>query len=168
VPVEVSSVEQGGRIEWSSDDFYSDACALIAPDRPRNMGEGWETRRRRDIGPDTHDAAVIAFVVPADLRRIEIDTSYFVFNATTAVSVLGSRSWPDREQGWALVPFDVPVLPKRRLSADARQIFAVDVPNISALRVQAYPDGGMARVRAFGTPTEEGIMRLRRQWGEST
>ena len=167
ITVEVSGLEQGGRVEWSSDSFYSHACALIAPNRPRNMGDGWETRRRRDIGPDTHDAVIVSFAVPADLRRIEIDTSYFVFNASTAVSVLGSRSRPDREHGWALVPFDVPVLPKRCLSADARQIFAVDVPDISALLVQAYPDGGMARVRAFGTPTEEGLMRLRRQWGES-
>jgi len=167
ITVEVSGLEQGGRVEWCSDSFYSHACALIAPDRPRDMGDGWETRRRRDIGPDTHDAVIVSFAVPADLRRIEIDTSYFVFNASTAVSVLGSRSRPDREHGWALVPFDVPVLPKRRLSADARQIFAVDVPNIAALRVQAYPDGGMARVRAFGTPTEEGVIRLRRQWGES-
>jgi allantoicase len=41
VTVEVSGVEQGGRVEWSSDDFYSDASALIAPDRPRTMGDGW-------------------------------------------------------------------------------------------------------------------------------
>jgi allantoicase len=30
VTVEVSGVEQGGRVEWSSDSFYSDARALIA------------------------------------------------------------------------------------------------------------------------------------------
>ncbi len=50
VTVEVSGVEQGGRVDWSSDNFYSNACVLISPDRPRNMGDGWETRRRRDVG----------------------------------------------------------------------------------------------------------------------
>ena len=114
VTVEVSGVEQGGRVEWSSDSFYSDACALIAPDRPRNMGDGWETRRRRDIGPDTHDAVMISFVVPADLQRIEIDTSRFVFNASPEVAVLGSRARPCGEHGWALVPFDVEVLGRTR------------------------------------------------------
>ena len=94
VTVEVSGLEQGGRVEWCSDSFYSHACALIAPDRPRNMGDGWETRRRRDVGPETHDAVMISFAVPADLRRLEIDTSYFVFNASPEVSVVGSRDAP--------------------------------------------------------------------------
>jgi allantoicase len=163
----VSGLEQGGRVEWCSDSFYSHACALIEPTRPRNMGEGWETRRRRDVGPESHDAVLIAFAVPADLVRMEIDTSYFVFNASTEVSVLGSRARPDGEHGWALVPFDVPVLPRSRLIADARQLFTVDARGVSALRVQAYPDGGIARVRALGTPTDDGLERLRRQWEES-
>jgi allantoicase len=60
------------------------------------------------------------------------------------------------------------VLPRTRLAADARQVFAVDVGNISALRVQAYPDGGIARVRAVGTPTVDGLDRLRRRWEESS
>jgi allantoicase len=168
VTVEVSGVEHGGRVEWCSDSFYSHACALISPDRPRNMGDGWETRRRRDVGPETHDAVMISFAVPADLRRLEIDTSCFVFNASPEVSVLGSREHPDDERGWALVPFDVAVLDRTRLAADARQVFAVDVKGITALRVQAYPDGGIARVRALGTPTEAGKALLRRQWEAST
>jgi allantoicase len=167
VTVEVSGLEQGGRVEWCSDSFYSHACALIEPTRPRHMGEGWETRRRRDVGPESHDAVLIAFAVPADLVRLEIDTSYFVFNASAEVSILGSRARPDGEHGWALVPFDLPVLPRSRLVADARQLFTVDARGVTALRVQAYPDGGIARVRALGTPTDDGLERLRRQWEES-
>jgi allantoicase len=167
VTVEVSSVEQGGRVEWSSDSFYSDACSLIAPDRPRTMGDGWETRRRRDIGPDTHDAVMISFVVPADLQRIEIDTSRFVFKASAEVSVLGSRARPCGEHGWALVPFDMEVLSRTRLAPDARQVFVVDAAAITALRVQAYPDGGIARVRAFGRPTADGAAQLDSMWAAS-
>lgn len=168
VTVEVSGLEQGGRVEWCSDSFYSHACALIAPDRPRNMGDGWETRRRRDVGPETHDAVMISFAVRSDLLRVEIDTSYFVFNASPEVSIVGTRACPDRENGWALVPFDVPVLPRTRLAADARQVFSVDARNITALRVQAYPDGGIARVRAIGTPSSAGLDRLRSRWEESS
>ena len=142
VTVEVSGVEQGGRVEWCSDSFYSNARALIEPNRPRNMGDGWETRRRRDVGPETHDAVLISFAAAADLVRIEVDTSYFVFNASTGVSILGSRAFPDGEHGWALVPFDVAVLPRTRLVPDARQLFTVDARGVTALRVQAYPDGG--------------------------
>jgi allantoicase len=164
VTVEVSGIEQGGRVEWSSDSFYSDARVLIDPSRPRNMGDGWETRRRRDIGPDTHDAVMISFAVPADLQRLEIDTCCFVFNATPEVAVMGSRARPDRQHGWALVTFDVPVLPRTRIAADSRQVFKVDVRDVAALRVQAYPDGGIARVRAFGRPTVDGAAQLRAQW----
>jgi allantoicase len=131
------------------------------------MGDGWEARRRRDIGPDTHDAVMISFAVPADLRRIEIDTSYFVFNATPEVAVRGARARPDREHGWALMPFDETVLPRTRLASDARQVFVVDARGITALRVEAYPDGGIARVRALGTPTEEGWALLRQRWEDS-
>jgi allantoicase len=167
VTVEVSGVEQGGRVEWSSDSFYSDACALIAPDRPRNMGDGWETRRHRDVGPQTHDAVMISFAVPADLHRIEIDTSRFLFNASPEVAVLGSGAQPCGEHGWARVPFDVDVLTRTRIAPDARQVFVVDARNITALRVQAYPDGGIARVRAFGRPTERGIALLQSMWDAS-
>jgi allantoicase len=167
VTVEMSSVEQGGRVEWSSDSFYSDAQSLIAPDRPRNMGDGWETRRRRDVGPDTHDAVMISFAVPADLQRLEIDTSCFVFNASPEVAVLGSRGRPCGEHGWALVPFDVEVLARTRIAPDARQVFVVDATDVAALRVQAYPDGGLARIRAFGRPTEHGVALLNSLWEES-
>ncbi|MEH3142612.1 MAG: allantoicase [Mycobacterium kyogaense] len=166
VSVEVSGLEQGGRVEWSSDSFYSDASALIRPDRPRTMGDGWETRRRRDIGPETHDAVLISFAVPTDLRRLEVDTSWFVFNASREVSVLASRHRPDLN-GWAMVPFDVPVLDRTPLAADTRHRFAVAVDDVCALRVQAYPDGGLARVRAIGTPTAAGMELLRARWDEA-
>lgn len=168
ITVEVSGLENGGRVEWCSDSFYSSATSLILPNRPHNMGDGWEARRRRDVGPDTHDAVIVSFAAPADLRRIEVDTSYFVFNASLEVSVLGSRSRPDREHGWGMVAFDVPVLPRTRLLADARQVFAVDVPAVAALRVQAYPDGGLARVRAMGVPTTGGVRMLQQRWEESS
>lgn len=166
VTVEVSGLEQGGRVEWCSDAFYSDAGSLVAPNRPRNMGDGWETRRRRDAGPEDHDAVVISFAVPTDLKRIEIDTSYFVFNASLEVAVLGTGVHADDEHGWAAVPFDIPVLGRVRLAADARQVFVVDARDVTALRVQAYPDGGIARVRASGTPTARGLQQLREQWTE--
>jgi allantoicase len=167
VTVEVSGVEQGGRVEWSSDSFYSDAYSLISADRPRTMGDGWEARRRRDVGPDTHDAVMISFGAPADLQRVEIDTSRFVFNASREVAVLGSRVRPSGEHGWALVPFDIEVLARTRIAPDFRQVFVVDATDIIALRVQAYPDGGIARVRAFGRPTDQGLDQLRSMWEAS-
>jgi allantoicase len=166
VTVEVSGAEQGGRIEWCSDSFYSDPRALIAADRPRNMGDGWETRRQRDIGPDTHDAVIVSFAVPADLRRLEVDTSWFVFNASREVEVWGTQLRPN-DNRWESLTFDEPVLLRCHIAADARQVFVVDTRGIIALRVQAYPDGGIARVRAIGRPTAAGLAELRTRWEAS-
>lgn len=164
VTVEVSGAENGGRVQHCSDTFYSDARALIAADRPGNMGAGWEARRRRDIGPDTHDAVTISFLVAADLDRVEIDTSRFVFNASREVQVLGTRERPGPGRPcWAL-PFEDIVLPRTQILPDARQVFAVAARDITAIRVQAYPDGGIARVRALGRPTEAGMAALQELW----
>ncbi|GAY13374.1 allantoicase [Mycobacterium sp. shizuoka-1] len=164
VTVEVSGAEQGGRVEHCSDTFYSDARAVIAADRPHNMGAGWEARRRRDIGPDTHDAVTISFLVPTDLDRVEIDTSYFVFNASREVCVRGTRDRPSPGRPWWALSFDEIVLPRTQLLPDARQVFVVAAEQITAIRVQAYPDGGIARVRALGRPTEAGLAQLREMW----
>ncbi|MBB3604082.1 allantoicase [Mycolicibacterium sp. BK556] len=164
VTVEVSGAEQGGRVEHCSDTFYSDARAIISADRPHNMGAGWEARRRRDIGPDTHDAVTISFLTPTDLDRVEIDTSYFVFNASREVCVHGTRDLPTPGRPWWALSFDEIVLPRTRLLADARQVFVVNAAAITAIRVQAYPDGGIARVRASGRPTDAGLALLRERW----
>ena len=172
--VDLASRALGGSVVAASDESFGFKERLIDPSEPAfvpgtydlrgEVVDGWETRRRRDIGPDTHDAVMISFVVPADLQRIEIDTSRFVFNASPEAAVLGSRALPGGEHGWALVPFDVEVLPRTRIAPDARQVFVVDATNITALRVQAYPDGGLARVRAFGSPTADGVAQLESMW----
>jgi allantoicase len=110
---------------------------------------------------------MISFAAETDLQRLEIDTSYFVFNATAEVSVLGTRDRPDGAHGWGLVPFDLTVLPRTPLAADTRQVFSIDAAGITALRVQAFPDGGIARVRALGRPTPTGVQRLQDRWTAS-
>ncbi|BBZ76230.1 putative allantoicase [Mycolicibacterium anyangense] len=167
VTVEVSGAEQGGRVEHCSDTFYSDPRALIAGGRPVNMGAGWEARRRRDIGPDTHDAVTISFLVPTHLDRIEIDTSYYVFNASREVCIMGTRDRPSQCRPYWSLPFDETVLPRTVLLPDARRVFVVDAADITAIRVAAYPDGGLARVRALGRPTQTGMAELQRLWDEA-
>jgi len=164
ITTEMSGVENGGIIVWSSDTFYSDARSLIEPGRPQTMGDGWETRRRRDIGPDSHDAVIIALAAEADLQRIEVDTTWYVFNASTQVCVLGSQTRPDDGKSWWTVPFDVTVLERTQLEPDLRRQFPVDARGITALRLQAYPDGGIARLRALGRPTAAGWADLDTRW----
>jgi allantoicase len=166
--VEVSGAEHGGRVIRSSDDFYTPAQVLIMPHQARTMGEGWETRRRRDDG---HDSAVIALATSADLQVVEIDTAHFKYNASAAIELFGVseaefaavRGDLDSVAGWRAL------LPRTRLQPDTRHRFRLrEAAGIAIVRVEAYPDGGLSRVRLFGTPTPAGRARAQATYDAAT
>ena len=61
-----------------SDAFYASARNLLLPGRARTMGEGWENARRRDAG---NDHVTVRLAGRGTVRRLVVDTSYFVGNA---------------------------------------------------------------------------------------
>jgi allantoicase len=115
------------------------------------MGEGWETRRRRDAGNDWVDVALACEGV---VTLAELDTSYFLGNAPATASLTG---WgPDGE---------ATVLPRTRLQPDTRHRFVLDGgPAVERVRLDVFPDGGMARLRLWGRPTAAGRSTLGRRW----
>jgi allantoicase len=158
--VELSSVREGGRVISSSDDFYGCAERLIRPDRAATMGEGWETARRRS---GSHDHVVLALAVPGRLQGAEIDTTHFKYNASAAFELWGSPSVPGpagTEPDWQ------PLLARTPLQPDTRHRFALDSGAVAAVRLDAFPDGGLARVRLFGVPTPAGRAAAQRSWFE--
>src|SRR3989475_7360354 len=50
--VDLVAVEHGGVPLATSDQFFSEPLNLIMPGPSRDMGDGWETRRRRGPGHD--------------------------------------------------------------------------------------------------------------------
>ena len=50
--VDLAAAEHGGRVVLCSDMFFGSRHHLILPGDARNMGDGWETSRRRDSGND--------------------------------------------------------------------------------------------------------------------
>ena len=77
--IDLASQDHGGQVVTSSDGFYTSAAMLNRPDKGRVMGDGWETRRRRDGG---NDHAIIRLALPGYLRFVEIDTAHFKYNAS--------------------------------------------------------------------------------------
>ncbi|MGX7679166.1 allantoicase [Jatrophihabitans sp. DSM 45814] len=157
--VELSCVEQGGRVVWSSDDFYTPAQVLIQPDRARNMGEGWETRRRRDDG---HDSAVIVLAAAGNLHMFEADTTHFKYNASAEIALFGAtaKEFVQLQSDLASTAGWHPLLGRTPLQPDTRHRFRLDpdvAAEIAAVRIETYPDGGLSRVRVLGTPTPEAI-----------
>jgi allantoicase len=135
------------------------------------MGEGWETRRRRDGG---NDWLLIRLAGPGHVRQMVVDTTHFVGNAPGATRVLAldadalglsdpvARAAAIADPGY---PGWYELLDRRPLLPDTPHWFSTD-PARSAthLRVDVFPDGGLARVRAFGTLTAEGWDALVARW----
>jgi allantoicase len=157
-PFDLAATENGGRVTASSNAFYSSASNLIAPGPARTMGEGWETSRRRDGG---FDWVELRLAVAGVVRLLEVDARHFVGNAPGTVRVLG-RETADDTAG----PDDwFPLLDETAIVPDVRHRFALQGARPARrIRLEARPDGGLARLRAFGEPTRDGLDALLARW----
>jgi allantoicase len=150
-PLDLAALENGGRISGVSNAFYGRPAQLISRGLPRNMGEGWETRRRRDDG---NDWVEVTLACEGVVTLAELDTTWFLGNAPGTASLTGMG--PDGE---------VTLLPRTRLQPDTRHRFVIDrAPGVDKVRLDVYPDGGMARLRLWGRPTAAGRAALGRRW----
>jgi allantoicase len=143
--IDLASQQYGGAVVASSDDFYTAASMLNRPGRARSMGEGWETRRRRDAGCD-HVVFRLAF--PGVVRRIVVDTAHFRYNASAEAALYGcvqDAVPPGGSTDW------LPLLGRTRLQPDTRHEFASQCAQpVVMVRLDAIPDGGLSRVRLIG------------------
>ena len=150
--LDLAALENGGRITACSNMFYSSPNNLLLPGVARTMGDGWETSRRRDAGNDWVEMKLAGQGV---LDAIELDTSYFVGNAPGAARLSGR----DGDGAW----FDI--LPLTELQPDTRHRFRIHERRpVTAARLDVYPDGGMARVRLFGSLTADGLREVCDRW----
>jgi allantoicase len=116
--IDLAGQAYGGVVVASSDDYFTSAAQLNRPDRARTMGEGWETRRRRDGG---HDHVVFRLAFPGVVRRIVVDTAHFKYNASAEVALTGSAQDLPPPAG---SPARRPLLGRTRLQPDTRHEFA--------------------------------------------
>ncbi len=150
--VDLAAVEHGGVVLGASDEFFSDRRNLILPGPSRDMGDGWESRRRRGPG---HDWAVLRLGRPGTLKRAEIDTAYFKGNFPESCSLEGVMAPEAGESVDALAAAQwKPLLPRTQLEAHTRHTFDLDASAgaVSHVRLNIFPDGGVARLRLHGVP----------------
>jgi allantoicase len=141
VPQDLAALINGGRAIDCSDSFFSAPNNMLMPGLARTTGDGWENRRRRDDG---HDWALIQLAAPGKLTLAEIDTTHFKFNAPGWADLVGYT--PDGQQ--------TTFLPKTRLQPDTLHRFRLGShhPVVHQVRLNIYPDGGVARLHLIGTP----------------
>jgi len=147
--VELSAVQYGGRALSCSDMFYSDRGNLLKPGRGKNMGDGWETKRRRGPG---HDWVIIKLGHAGVIEKMEIDTAHFKGNYPDRFAVEGlfqpGAAIPDAStKGWTAL------LGESKLQANLQHFFTREIkPHqpVTHLRLNIFPDGGVSRFRAYG------------------
>ncbi|MET0566378.1 MAG: allantoicase [Acidimicrobiia bacterium] len=147
----------GGRVVACNDEFFAEAANLLQTtdpvwkegvytDRGKWM-DGWETRRRRDPG---HDWCVLALGIAGRIRSVTVDTSHFTGNypesfSLEACGVGGDERLENAE--WA------EIVPRTPLAGDTTADFEVeDFHRITHVRLNIFPDGGVARLRLDGDP----------------
>ncbi|MFI7544170.1 allantoicase [Actinoplanes sp. NPDC049599] len=152
---DVAAAEHGARIAGCSNMFYGHPQNMIYPGLARSMGDGWETSRRRDDG---NDWVLVQLAVPSVIELAELDTSHFKGNAPGSATLRGI----DARTGLLDDPTDwFDLLPQVRLSPDTRHRFGVSVvPVATHVRLDIFPDGGMARIRLHGRP-DGAVLRAR-------
>jgi allantoicase len=150
--IDLAAVEHGGWIIVSSDMFFGSRNNLILPGRSTGMHDGWETRRRRGPG---HDWCVVRLGAPGKISRVEVDTSYFKGNFPESCSLevgTAPRELTDPAALGAL-PWQE-ILTRTKLQANSRHVYEkelLDSGEVTHARFHIYPDGGVARLRIFGT-----------------
>jgi allantoicase len=144
---DLAAMENGAFVVACSDMHYGDRQNLILPGRAMNMGDGWQTQRRRGPG---HDWSIIRLARRGTINRIELDTDHFKGNAPGKCMIeyadAGDGSFdPDRAEWHEL-------LPETPLEPDARhKWYEFDSHPATHVRLNIHPDGGVARLRLFGT-----------------
>jgi len=153
--MDLAAVVNGGQVTAASGEFFASRHNLVMVGDSVHMGDGWETRRRRGPG---HDWAVVRLAATGVVERVDIDTTHYKGNhpdrCSVEVCTAGGDAVP--AEGWRTV------VPETRLGPHARHLFGVDDPDPAThVRLNIFPDGGVARLRVRGRVTDDGW----RAWG---
>jgi allantoicase len=143
--IDLASLKSGGFVVSCSDMHYGNHQNLILPGRSTHMGDGWETKRRRGPG---HDWAIVRLARRGAIERVELDTDHFKGNAPGKCMLEyanAGASFDARTARWNVLVPETPL--------DAHHQHHWD--NLSSkpathVRLNIYPDGGVARLRLFG------------------
>jgi allantoicase len=147
--IDLAATERGGFIISCSDMHYGDRQNLILPGRSTHMGDGWETKRRRGPG---HEWTIVRLARRGMISRVELDTDHYKGNAPGACMLeycdIGANADPlsfdSVTAKWQSLVEETPLQPHTRHAFDTSSDPATHV------RLNIYPDGGVARLRVFG------------------
>ncbi|KZX57088.1 hypothetical protein A3709_04815 [Halioglobus sp. HI00S01] len=149
--LDLASVVLGGHVQQCSDMFYSSPNNLLMPYVGTNMGDGWETKRRRD---EDNDWCIVRLGLKGTIRKVLIDTAHYLGNYPDHFSLEAAsinEHYTDSNTEW------VKVIDKTPLQADLIHLFIDEIlvrpqQHFTHVRLNIFPDGGISRLRIIGEP----------------
>jgi len=151
--IDLAAAINGGKAILCNDMFFSHMDNVIMPGRGINMGDGWETKRNRN--PGNYDWVILRLAHEGYIDKISVDTHYFKGNYPDSCSIEGCAIALEDEENinspeinWTII------LPQTKLRADHKHSFKKEIVNKGAfthVRLSIFPDGGVSRLRLWGT-----------------
>ncbi len=149
--VDLAAALNGGRALACSNEHYGRMGNILSPGRAINMGDGWETARRRSPG---HDWVIIALGHAGVIERILVDTHHFKGNYPERCSIEAAYVTGGSEDEIASQSlFWDELLPAQKLIMDHEHEFTAEIqPHgpVTHVRLNIFPDGGISRLRLVG------------------
>ena len=157
--VDLAAVANGGRVVAVNDMYFGSPHNMLFPEPAPHMGDGWETRRKRDW---SEDWAVVLLGLPGMLEEVEIDTSHFKGNYPDSCVLEGLDArekapvfFRGQDEEWR------EILPRTKLTADDRLVLGKKALKargpFTHVRLRIFPDGGVSRLRLRGQPDWDGL-----------
>jgi len=150
--IDLAFIKNGGKALLVSDMFFSDKNNLIMPGRGKDMGDGWETKRRRDPGPDW---SIVKLGCAGTIKEVIIDTCHFKGNFPDTFTLEGLTTDNDDFSDVSCSRDWQPIIKRTALKADHEhhyldeQILNQYEP-YTHVRLSIFPDGGISRMRLLG------------------
>ncbi len=148
--IDLAAAINGGKAIACNDMFFSAMGNLIMPGRGINMGDGWETKRNRT--PGNRDWVILKLATPGTVDRIIVDTCHFKGNYPDSCSIEACIAGKDDEVINDKVEWRS-LLAAQKLRADHEHEFVKEInqlPGVTHVRLNIFPDGGVSRLRLFG------------------
>ena len=149
---ELSLANNGGRIVAYNNAHYGSVWTLITSGRGINMGDGWETRRRREPG---NDWIIVKLGAAGIIEKIEVDTCHYKGNYPDCCSLQAAMVTSVTDQSIVTEAMFWPVLMgEHKLQMDHIHTFAGSAIEklgpVNHVKFNIFPDGGVSRLRIFG------------------
>ena len=150
--INLASLLDGSSVIACNNEHFGKAENILAPGKAKNMGDGWETRRRRGKG---FDWLILNSLDGKEIDKIEISTHHFKGNFPSHCS-LQAAYLPNSKNSKQIVKSSNTwkyLLKDAKLSANKVHVFKNNLmkkDKINFIKINIFPDGGISRFRIYG------------------